>query len=206
MNADGLPGANIRFALIHNDIQASIYAVGTAAEFPAFLAKRKLRLDNHGYNIEASFFAAMNMLDKRVEFRSIPHSYMKINDLPVHFVGEPEHFFIETIVEGDPTNDKFIIWYIHGTEVVGFCTVGYTNLHLYLQEAMKLLIMPPAEQLRRGQATYRSIVANVLQCRPEIFSKRKEVTKIDSVVRTEFTREREEMDKFAEKLKANMAN
>ena len=47
-------------------------------------------------------------------------------------------------MEGDPNEGKFIIWYIYGEEVVGFVTVGYQNLHLYLWEAMKLLIMPTA--------------------------------------------------------------
>ena len=40
------------------------------------------------YNIEAAFYAAMNMLDKRVEFRYIPHTYMTINEKAIHFIGE----------------------------------------------------------------------------------------------------------------------
>ena len=73
---------------------------------------------------------------------------MKINDVPIHFVGERKHKFNEIIIEGDTDGNKFIIWYVYGEEVVGFLTVGYTNLHLYLWEAMKLLIMPPAPHLR----------------------------------------------------------
>jgi len=94
------------------------------------------------YNIEAAFYAAMNMLDKRVEFRYIPHTYFKVNDKPVHFVGERGHKYTETIIDGDTKSGRFIIWYVLGEEVVGFCTVGYQNLHLYLWEAMKLLILP----------------------------------------------------------------
>lgn len=79
------------------------------------------------------------MLDKRVEFRHIPHYYVSVNDIPVHFVGELNHDYIETIVEGDHRDNKFIVWYINGEEVIGFLTVGYTNIHLYLLEAMKML-------------------------------------------------------------------
>jgi hypothetical protein len=204
IETEAIPGANIRFSLIHNDIHSAIFAAGSATNFPAFMAEKKLRIDNPAYNIEASFFAAMNMLDKKTEFRYIPHTFLNINDIPVHFVGEPNHNFIETIVEGDPKSDKFIVWYVMGTEVVGFATVGYTNLHLYLWEAMKLLVMPTATQLRRRMVTHKHIVANVLQCRPDIYTKRKLITKIDSVIRAEFTREREQLDKFKQELKENI--
>ena len=114
-----------------------------------------MRMDNTAYNIESGFFAAMNMLDKRVEFRFIPHQYMNINDIPVHFVGEPNQHYRETIIEGDIKSNKFIIWYVWGEEVVGFATVGYTNLHLYLWEAMKLLIMPSAFEIRKEMVSYK---------------------------------------------------
>jgi len=84
-----------------------------------------MRLDDVAYNIESGFFAAMNMLDKRVEFRFIPHTYLNVNDKPVHFVGEKGQRFNETIIDGDPKSGRFIIWYVFGEEVVGFATVGY---------------------------------------------------------------------------------
>jgi hypothetical protein len=88
MNTEQIPTANIRFSLVHNDIYSPILAVGSAAEYPSFVQKQRMRCDDIGHNIEAGFFAAMNMLDKRVEFRYIPHTYLKINDKHVHFVGE----------------------------------------------------------------------------------------------------------------------
>ena len=84
------------------------------------------------------------MLDKRVEFRYIPHNYLLVNDIPIHFVGETNHKHSEIILEGDINKGKFIMYYVYGEEIIGFVTVGYKNLHLYLWEAMKLLIMPPA--------------------------------------------------------------
>ena len=107
-----------------------------------------MRTDDPGHNINAAFYAAMNMLDKRVEFRYIPHLHININDKPIHFVGEPGHRYTETIIDGEPKSGRFLVWYVWGEEIVGFCTVGYQNLHLYLWEAMKLLVMPPAIQLR----------------------------------------------------------
>lgn len=48
----------------------------------------RMRTNDIKYNIEAGFFAAMNMLDKRVEFRYMPFTAMKISGVPVYFVGE----------------------------------------------------------------------------------------------------------------------
>merc|ERR1712127_368183 len=145
------------------------------------------------------------MLDKRVEFRYIPHSYFTINEKPIHFIGERGQRYSETIIDGDPESGRFIVWYVLGEEVVGFCTVGYQNLHLYLWEAMKLLIMPPATQLRNGQINHKAIVAKVLSCRPEIKAKRSEITKLPSIIRAEFTRERETLEGFKGALKKNIS-
>lgn len=139
---DHIPTANVRFNLIHNDIHSPIYAVGNCAEFPSFINKERVRSEDNAFNIEAAFFAAMSMLDKRVEFRYIPHKYMKINDIPIHYVGEEKSLYTETFIEGDVKSNRFIVWYFLGEEIVGFCTVGYQNLYIYLWEAMKLLIMP----------------------------------------------------------------
>lgn len=75
---------------------------------------------------------------------------------------------------------------------------------MYLWEAMKLLIMPPATQLRNGQIDHKAIVAKVLSCRPEIKAKRSEITKLPSIIRAEFTRERESLDDFKAALKKNI--
>ena len=60
------PAANIRFSLLYNDIMSPIYAAGSCAHFPSFMHKDRLRTDDVKYNIEQGFYAAMNMLDKRV--------------------------------------------------------------------------------------------------------------------------------------------
>jgi len=104
----------------------------------------RIRTSDIKYNIEAGFFAAMNMLDKRVEFRYFPFTSMKIGETPIYFVGERNQAFQEIIINGSVKDRKFVAYFVYGNEVVGFVTVGYQNLHLYIWEAMKLLIMPPA--------------------------------------------------------------
>lgn len=170
---DFIPHVNTRFSLIHNDAFSPIYGVGPGVQFPSFIFKQRMRDDNVGFNTEAGFRCALSALDKRIEYRAIPHYHMTVNEVPIHFVGEKGQKYSETIVEGDLSSNKFIIWYVWGEEVVGFLTVGYQNLHLYLWEAMKLLIMPPATHFRSGVADHRVMCARVLKCRQDINAKRK---------------------------------
>ena len=47
-------------------------------------------------------------------------------------------------------------------------------------------------------------MARVLKCRPEIEAKRKDQVKIHSIIRAEFTNEREDLEDFRMKIKANV--
>ena len=81
--------------------------------------------------------------------------------------------FTEIITKGDPASGKFVTFYVYGNEIVGFVTCGYQKLHLYLWEAMKLLIMPTAKQMREADGDFESIVAGVLKIAPSVTANRK---------------------------------
>ena len=124
--------------------------------------KIRVCTDDVKYNIEAGFYAAMNMLDKRCEFRYLPFTNLTIGDTHVYFVGERNQAYTEIITSGDVKSNKFVTFYIYGNEIVGFVTVGYQNLHLYLWEAMKRLMMPTAAMMRANDGDFKSIIAAVL--------------------------------------------
>jgi len=50
--------------------------------------KVKIRTSDVKYNIESGFYAALNMMDKRVEFKYFPFTPIKLGDKPIYFVGE----------------------------------------------------------------------------------------------------------------------
>lgn len=60
--------------------------------------------------------------------------------------------------------------------------------------------------LRSKQVNYKTIVANVLRCRDDITAKKNDIIKIPSVIRAEFTRERENLDTFRRNLRDNIQN
>lgn len=83
-----MPISNVRFSLYQNDIMSPILAAGSCTHYPSFMHKVKVRTDDIKYNIEAGFYAAMNMLDKQVEFRYLPMTPLTIGDKKLYFVGE----------------------------------------------------------------------------------------------------------------------
>ncbi len=84
----GIPASDVRFSLHYNDIHSSIFAAGSCTQYPGFIHKTRLRTNDIKYNIESGFYAAMNMLDKRVEFRYIPMTGFRIGEKRFYFVGE----------------------------------------------------------------------------------------------------------------------
>lgn len=124
-----------------------ILAAGACTHYPSFFHKIKVRTDDVKYNIESGFYAAMNMLDKQVEFRYIPMTPLTIGDKKLFFVGEREQPITGVIYKGKVGSDKWVAFFTYGDEICGFLTCGYQNLHIYLLEAMKQLIMPSAAML-----------------------------------------------------------
>lgn len=122
------------------------------------MQKIKYRTSDIKYNIEAGFAAALNMMDKRIEFKYIPMTSMNFNGTPIYYVGERNPAYHEVIINGSVEDNKFVAYFVYGQEIVGFLTVGFTNLHLYLWEAMKLLIFPSALVLNGLDVDYKNIV------------------------------------------------
>lgn len=67
---------------------SSLYAAGSCTQFPSLMHKVRIRTDDVKYNIESGFYAAMNMLDKRVDFKYLPLTNLTIGEKHVYFVGE----------------------------------------------------------------------------------------------------------------------
>jgi len=98
--------------------------------------------------------------------------------------------------KGDLASGKWVAFYVYHDEIVGFVTCGYQNLHLYLLEAMKNLVMPPATIFRSFDNNFENIVNAVLNIRHDVLAKRKLVLRVASVMRAEFTHETEKLNEL----------
>jgi hypothetical protein len=125
MDANNIPAADTKFSLHYNDLFSPILAAGSACLFNSFLHKTKIRTTDIKYNVESGFFAAMSMLDKRVEFRYFPMSSMRIGTTPIYYVGERASPFHEVIINGSVEDRKFVAFFVYGNEVTSFMTCGY---------------------------------------------------------------------------------
>ena len=140
------------------------------------------------------------MLDKRVSFKNIPMTSLKIGPHQMYFVGEKEMIVNEVITYRDVNSDKWIAYFVFGDEICGFMTCGYKNIHIYILEAMKKMIIPTAAQLKAVEGSPKSIIARVLAIKPNIECGRPAILQTPSVIRAEFTREREKLDKFRSEM------
>ena len=93
---------------------------------------------------------------------------LTIGDKKIYHIGEREQPINEIIMNGTLESGKFVAFFVYGDEICGFLTCGYVNLHIYLLEAMKQLIMPNAKQLRANNGNFDDIVTSVLRMRPHI--------------------------------------
>lgn len=65
-------------------------------------------------------------------------------------------------------------------------------------------MMPTATMMRMADGDFKSIVAGVLKISPEIEAGRQYTVNTPSVIRAEFTREIEELDKFRQQINNNI--
>ncbi len=182
-----------------------ILAAGSCTHYPSFMHKIKVRTDDVKYNIESGFHAAMNMLDKQVEFRYLPMTPLTIGEKKLYFVGEREQPITGVIYNGKPgKSEKWVAFFTYGDEICGFLTCGYQNLHIYLLEAMKHLIMPTAAMLTAADGKFDDIVNSVLRMRPHIEAGRQYTIQTPSVIRAEFTREIDQLNELRAKFRDNI--
>ena len=109
-------------------------------------------------------------------------------------------------MHGELGSDKWVAFFTYGDEVCGFLTCGYQNLHIYLLEAMKQLIMPSAAMLQANDGNFDDIVNTVLRMRPDIEAGRQYTIQTPSVIRAEFTREIDALNVLRKKFRDNIRN
>ena len=78
------------------------------------------------------------------------------------------------------------------------------NLHIYLLEAMKALIMPTAAMLQASDGDFDDIVNSVLKMRDVLEAGRQYTLQTPSVIRAEFTREIDKLNELRGKFRDNI--
>mmetsp|Transcript_22472 Transcript_22472/g.25857 ORF Transcript_22472/g.25857 Transcript_22472/m.25857 type:complete len:171 (-) Transcript_22472:14-526(-) len=121
------------------------------------------------------------MLYKEVPMEYLPLTRLTLGNTEVYYYGERNNLFDEVIVSGDIKSDKFVVYYCREGIVCGFLTFGYKNLHLYMIEAMRMLIMPMAVEINSMDDPQKSIVNMVMNHSASISCVREQMLKVPSV-------------------------
>jgi hypothetical protein len=193
-----------RFSTQEGRISNPILAAGECAMIDSFISRARYRTQDVKYNIDAGFFAAMSMMDKAVNYYHFPMTRLSLPDKEMYYVGERGLVYDECKIDGDVKSGKYVIYFLKGDEILGVVTCGYQNLHLYMWEAFKLLIMPTATVIRMHELSYKDIVAGVLKHKHRISAGRHHVVNVPSVMSAVKEDEIEYVRDFKAKLRSNL--
>ena len=100
--------------------------------------------------------------------------------------------------------EKFIVYYSRNGIVCGFATFGYQNLHLYLMEAMKMLMMPVSNELQVTEEAHKKIVNLVLSQSDNIVCNRDKMIAHRAEVMATKSHDVKQFRKLKEDIRANV--
>ena len=138
----GIVSVDKSFSVHYNNVLSRIYAAGSGVNFPSFIHKKKYRCPDLQYNSEAGFFAALSLLNKQVRFYHMPMKHLRFFGHDFYYVGERSPGYNQVAIEGSPDQMRFVAYFIYGDEVIGTLSCGFKNIHLYLLESMKQMVLP----------------------------------------------------------------
>jgi hypothetical protein len=163
------------------------------------------RTNDVKFNIESGFYAALNMLHKEIPMQYIPLTRLTIGDKELYYYGERNGIYDQIIYEGDVVkDDKFIVYYARNGIVCGFATFGYQNLHLYLMEAMKQMVMPISTEIELTKDAYKRIVNLVVSMSDDIECNRHKMIAHRAEVMATKDHDVTQFRKLKEKIKENV--
>lgn len=105
---------------------------------------------------------------------------MTIGETEIYYIGERNVGYDDT--HETKEGDKKVIYLLKNGEVAGMITIGFTNLHIYLREAMRLLLIPNGQDLRMRDISHKDIVMMVLKHSGKIIAERHDVINQKSIL------------------------
>lgn len=129
--------------------QKDIFCAGDISSIP-FIHNGVKYNDNHLVSAQQQgAIAARNMLNHNVPYDYIPSYTVYLGDRQFNFVGFCNDYD-EIFIDGDLYNYQFMAYYIRNKKVVGFGSMGISNVNNIMYEALKENIVPNASFFKNG--------------------------------------------------------
>ncbi len=130
-----------------------VYAVGDLAHFPDPHSGESVRVEHWRVAQQHGRAAAHAMLGETEAFSGVPFFWTKQYGVSFRYVGHAPGWD-DCVIDGDVEGRKFLAYYLKGGKVVAVFGVGRDPDLCAAEEAMRLAVMPTADEVRGGPVAW----------------------------------------------------
>lgn len=138
-------------------VTENVYAAGDIARFTDWRTNEIIRIEHWRTALQHGRYAALNMLEKDVPFRSVPFFWTQQAGLNLGYVGHADEWD-EIVIHGDLDAKEFLALYIKADTVLAVAGMGRDRQLDAAEELMRTERMPSAAKLKEGEPDFTAIL------------------------------------------------
>ncbi|CAD8152841.1 unnamed protein product [Paramecium octaurelia] len=139
----------------------NVYASGDISSYPYWVTGEHVRIEHQNEAVRQGYVAALNILGRPTPLTDVPFFWTRQWDRTLAYSGVGQGFD-EVIVDGDLSQQKFVAYYARKGRVVASASMNTPNAQMIISEALRLNVMPSAEELKEKKVSLDDIKKTVL--------------------------------------------
>ncbi|CAD8149368.1 unnamed protein product [Paramecium pentaurelia] len=139
----------------------NVYASGDISSYPYWVTGEHVRIEHQNEAVRQGYVAALNILGRPTPLTDVPFFWTRQWDRTLAYSGVGQGFD-EVIVDGDLSQQKFVAYYARKGRVVASASMNTPNAQMIISEALRLNVMPSAEDLKEKKVNLDDIKKIVL--------------------------------------------
>ncbi|CAD8166108.1 unnamed protein product [Paramecium pentaurelia] len=139
----------------------NVYASGDIASYPYWVTGEYVRIEHQNEAIRQGYVAALNILGRPTPLTDVPFFWTRQWDRTLAYSGVGQGFD-EVIIDGDLNQQKFIAYYAKKGRIIASASMNTPNAQMIISEALRLNVMPSAQELKENKTTLDEIKKVVL--------------------------------------------
>lgn len=129
-------------------VENDVFAAGDVVKFPYWKTDKLIRIEHWRVAEQQGTIAAYNMLGMKRKIEIIPFFWTSISGLSIRYVGYAGQWD-DTIIQGDVSQDEFIIYYIANNKVNAALGVNKDEYLTIIEELLRKGKMPGIDKLKK---------------------------------------------------------
>ncbi|CAD8066794.1 unnamed protein product [Paramecium sonneborni] len=139
----------------------NVYASGDISSYPYWVTGEHVRIEHQNEAVRQGYVAALNILGKPTPLTDVPFFWTRQWDRTLAYSGVGQGFD-EVIVDGDLSQQKFVAYYSRKGRIVASASMNTPNAQMIISEALRLNVMPSAQDLKEKKVNLNDIKKTVL--------------------------------------------